>query len=49
MSSYHSRVRTALEKGSQKIAMFLALGTPICRQLLEYTVVCKPEKCQVDK
>jgi hypothetical protein len=46
VSSYHSRVRAALEKGSQKIAMFLALGTPICRQLLEDTVVCKPKNAK---
>jgi hypothetical protein len=43
MGSRDSRVCTAFEQGSQKIAVFLAFGTPVCRQLLEYTVVCKSE------
>jgi hypothetical protein len=41
MGSRDSGICAAFEQGGQKIAMFLALGTPICRQLLENTVVCK--------
>lgn len=43
MGSRDSRVCTAFEQGGQKITMFLAFGTPVRRQLLEYTVVCKSE------
>jgi hypothetical protein len=43
MGSRDSRVCTAFEQGCQKIAVFLAFGTPVCRQLLKYTVVCKSE------
>lgn len=43
MGGCDSRICTTLEKGGQKIAVFLTLGTPICCQLLEYTVICKSE------
>ena len=43
MGSRDSGICTAFEQGGQEIAVFLALGTPICRQLLEDTVVCKSD------
>lgn len=43
MGSRDSGICAAFEQGGQKIAVFLALGTPICRQLLEDTVVCKSD------
>lgn len=43
MGSSDPRICTTFEQGGQKIPVFLSFGTPVCRQLLEYTVVCKAE------